>query len=62
MGYKEKNCVLLIDEKGALLSKWWWRFGEEKRSIEEKLVNEMFAEGFTGWLLSAAPNVKPESV
>lgn len=39
------NWVLLLNEKGALISKWWWSLGKKKGSLEEKLAGKMFGEG-----------------
>lgn len=42
--------MYLSFENWALLPKWWWRFGNEKRALWRKVTEAKYREGEVGWV------------
>lgn len=34
----------------ALLVKWWWRFGDEEKRCEEKIIVPKYIDDKQGWV------------
>ena len=48
----------LKNKNRALLTKWWWRFGEEREAIWRKVIEFTYGEDRWGWVPGVSLDIR----